>query len=175
MDVNKEWQKCIDFHGHECKGLLIGFLASIYASEILGLTREKDEENVCISECDACPVDAIQVMLGCTLGRGNLLFHMTGKTAFSFYSRKTGRSVRLVLKDGVPDFVDDMAEYCASYPHSALFEAKDAKISVPERARIFRSYICDECGEKAGDMWMRMQDGKRLCLDCAAKYDRFRV
>ena len=54
---------------------------------------------VCISENDACGVDAIQVLLGCSVGKGNLLFHMRGKQAFSFYNRKTGKSVRLVLKE----------------------------------------------------------------------------
>ena len=57
-----------------------------------------NEQVVCICENDACGVDAIQVMLGCSIGKGNLLFHMTGKQAFSFYNRATGESVRLILK-----------------------------------------------------------------------------
>ena len=50
----------------------------------------------CITENDACGVDAIQAILSSE--KGNLLFHMRGKQAFSFYNRKTGKSVRLVLK-----------------------------------------------------------------------------
>ncbi len=52
----------------------------------------------CVSENDACGIDAIQVILGCSIGKGTLLFHMTGKQAFSFYNRAAGKSVRLVLK-----------------------------------------------------------------------------
>ena len=52
---------------------------------------------MCIAENDACGCDAIQVILGCSVGKGNLLFHMRGKQAFSFYRRGTGKSVRLVL------------------------------------------------------------------------------
>lgn len=63
-----------------------------------GHRRAEDEEVVCICENDACGVDAIQVMLGCTAGKGNLLFHLTGKQAFNIYERKSGRSVRLVLR-----------------------------------------------------------------------------
>ena len=103
MDINELWQRCKEFHGHECKGLLSGFMAALYAKRLLGLDFSRDEQIVCISECDACSVDAIQVMLGCTIGRGNLLFHMTGKIAFSFYSRETGKSVRLVLTESIPD------------------------------------------------------------------------
>lgn len=176
MDINKLWERCRIFHGHECKGLLSGFLASLYAIQLLGLEFSEDEEIVCISECDACSVDAIQVMLGCTIGKGNLLFHMTGKTAFSFYDRKTGKSIRLVLTGQIPDFKGvEMAEYCKENPPSTLFTVKETKISLPERARIFDSYICENCGEKTGANWIHIQEGKKLCPDCAMKYDRFRV
>ena len=94
----KNWKDCVAFHGHECGGLTIGYKASLYAIELLGLEFSDDEQVVCITENDACGVDAIQVMLGCSIGKGNLLFHMRGKQAFSFYNRKNGKSVRLVLK-----------------------------------------------------------------------------
>ena len=176
MDINELWQRCKEFHGHECKGLLSGFMAALYAKRLLGLDFSRDEQIVCISECDACSVDAIQVMLGCTIGRGNLLFHMTGKIAFSFYSRETGKSVRLVLTESIPDREGmDIAEYCSIHDPSELFTAKPAAIAVPERARIFDSYNCESCGERTGANWIRIQDGRKLCPDCAVKYDRFRV
>lgn len=53
------------------------------------------QQVVCIPENDACGVDALQIMLRCSIGKGNLLFHLAGKQAFSFYNRGTGRSVRL--------------------------------------------------------------------------------
>ena len=176
MDMNEKWQRCMGFHGHACKGLLSGFMAALYASRLLGLGFSEDEEVVCISECDACSVDAIQVMLGCTIGKGNLLFHMTGKTAFSFYRRDTGESIRLVLTGSIPDFEGmDMNEYCRINDPASLFTAKATVIPLPERARIFDSYICEGCGEKTGAAWIHIQEGRRLCPDCAVKYDRFRV
>ena len=78
------WDKCVAFHGHACGGLTIGFKAALYAMELLNAGFSDDEQLVCISENDACGVDAIQVILGCSIGKGNLLFHMTGKQAFSF-------------------------------------------------------------------------------------------
>ena len=88
------WKKCVEFHGHHCGGLRIGYAAAMYAMELLNIRFSDNEQVVCISENDACGVDAIQVMLGCSIGKGNLLFHMTGKQAFSFYHRETGQSVR---------------------------------------------------------------------------------
>lgn len=92
------WETCVQFHGHACGGLTIGYKAACYAAELLELSFSGDEQVVCIAENDACGVDAIQALLGCSIGKGNLLFHMRGKQAFSFYNRATGKSVRLVLR-----------------------------------------------------------------------------
>lgn len=76
------WEKCVAFHGHACGGLTIGYKAACYAAELLELDFSGDEQLVCIAENDACGVDAIQALLGCSVGKGNLLFHMRGKQAF---------------------------------------------------------------------------------------------
>ena len=68
----KTWEDCVAFHGHECGGLTIGYKASLYAIELLDIKFSEDEELVCISENDACGVDAIQTMLGCSIKKGNL-------------------------------------------------------------------------------------------------------
>ena len=64
------WEKCVEFHGHSCGGLAIGYRAALYAKELLGTGRSEDEEIVCVAENDACGVDAIQVLLGCSAGKG---------------------------------------------------------------------------------------------------------
>lgn len=70
MDDEKAlWKKCVGFHGHECGGLTIGYKAALYAKELLDLDFSEDEQVVCISENDACGVDAIQVILGCQCGK----------------------------------------------------------------------------------------------------------
>lgn len=176
MNEKELWEKCAEFHGHVCGGLTIGFKAALYAAELLSLTRSEDEEVVCISENDACGVDAIQVVLGCSAGKGNLLFHMTGKQAFSFYDRASGQSVRLVLRPKPEGMTreESFAYYHQTAP-TELFDVKEPKISLPEPAQIFDSYVCEECGESTAANWIRVQNGKKLCLDCAQAYDRFHV
>ena len=172
----KTWQDCVAFHGHECGGLTIGYKASLYAIELLKLDFSADEQVVCISENDACGVDAVQVMLGCSIGKGNLLFHMRGKQAFSFYNRKTGASVRLVLKprpEGMTK-AESFAYYQSCEPKD-MFDVKDATIQLPEKARLFDSYVCDCCGETTGANWIRLAGDKKLCLDCYESYNRFCV
>ena len=171
----KTWNDCVAFHGHECGGLTIGYKASLYAIDLLKLEFSADEQVVCIAENDACGIDAIQVMLGCSLGKGNLLFHMRGKSAYSFYNRKTGESVRLVLKPrpGMSK-AESFAYYQACDPKD-MFDVKEVTLSLPEKARLFDSYTCQCCGETTGANWVRLSGGKTLCLDCYETYDRFDV
>ena len=172
----KTWTDCASFHGHECGGLTIGYKASLYAIRLLNLEFSADEQVVCISENDACGVDAIQVMLGCSVGKGNLLFHLRGKSAYSFYNRKTGKSVRLVLQPAPAGMTkaDSFAYYQGCQPED-MFDVKPATIALPEKARMFDSYVCQHCGEITGGNWIRLSGGKTLCLDCYETYDRFNV
>ena len=172
----KTWNECVAFHGHECGGLTIGYKASLYAIQLLNLEFSDDEQVVCIAENDACGIDGIQVMLGCSIGKGNLLFHMRGKQAFSFYNRKTGKSVRLVLKPRPEGMTREasFAYYQACKPEE-MFEVKETTIRLPEKARLFDSYTCDCCGESTGANWIRLAGDKKLCLDCIEHYDRFHV
>ena len=170
------WEKCVAFHGHSCGGLTIGFKAALYAIDLLELDFSDDEQVVCISENDACGVDAIQVILGCSIGKGNLLFHMRGKQAFSFYNRKNGKSVRLILKPKPGHLSrEESFRYYQSNEPKDLFDVMDTTIALPEPARIFQSYICDQCGEVTGANWIRLDGEKKLCLDCYESYNRFHV
>ena len=176
MNERELWERAAAFHGHICGGLAIGYKASLYAIELLGLTFSEDEQVVCISENDACGVDAIQAILGCSVGKGNLLFHMTGKQAFSFYDRASGKSVRLVLRpkpEGMSR--EDSLSYYRNTSFRDLFDVKETRIPLPEKAQIFDSYDCECCGERTGANWIRLQNGKKLCVDCAQAYDRFHV
>lgn len=178
MEIDKKelWEKCVSFHGHVCGGITIGYKAALYAIELLSLEFSDDEQVVCISENDACGVDAIQVILGCSAGKGNLLFHMRGKQAFSFYSRKSGKSVRFVLKP-LPREMDkeESFAYYQSHEPEELFDVKETTIRLPEKAKLFGSYICDCCGEVTGANWIRLYGDKKLCMDCYKSYDRFNV
>lgn len=170
------WEKCVDFHGHECGGLTIGFKASQYAAELLDLDFSRDEEIVCISENDACGVDAIQALLGCSVGKGNLLFRIRGKQAFSFYNRKNGKSVRLVLKPRPAGMTKDeaFAFYQEASPKD-MFEVKEVKVEIPERARLFNSHTCDQCKETTAEHLLILNNGEKHCYDCYLPYNRFDV
>lgn len=169
----KLWSKCVEFHGHECPGLAIGFRACEIAKEKMDLQFSVDEEFVCITENDACGVDAVQVITGCTFGKGNLIYKNTGKMAFSFFSRSTGEGIRLVLKRLQDEMTrDEKQRYILAAPFEEVFDIKSPSFNMPEKARIFNAIVCENCNEGAAEHRIRISDGKKLCLDCTNEYSR---
>lgn len=174
MDQNL-WKKCVDFHGHECPGLAIGFKACEAASKKLGISFSSDEEVVCITENDACGVDAVQVLTGCSIGKGNLIYRGTGKQAFSFFCRDTGKKLRMVFKsNGKEEGIsrEERQKAILEGDIDELFEFKDPHFELPKKARLFNTIICDECDEGAPEHKMRLMDGKIVCMDCFKDYSR---
>ncbi len=168
-----DWERCVEFHGHECPGLAIGYMACKAAKEKMELKFTKDEEVVCVTENDACGVDAVQVLTGCTFGKGNLIYKGTGKMAFSFFCRKTGKSLRMILKPFNGEMErEERKKLILSSDFDEIFDFNVPGFDVPVKARIFNTVICEECGEGAPEHKIRIKDGKKVCLDCAEDYTR---
>ena len=109
-------EKCVEFHGHLCPGLTYGFLIARKATELLALGRAPDEEVVAMSENDSCAIDALQVLLGTTAGKGNLLVKNIGKNVFTVYSRTSRKAYRF-SRTGYYEY---------SGPHKAEFDELEA-------------------------------------------------
>lgn len=172
--MNKElWEKAVKFHGHECPGLAIGVKVCEAAMEKMGIGKSEDEEIVCVTENDACGVDAIQVLLGCSIGKGNLIYKDTGKQAFSFFNRKNGDKLRLYFNAKYnTDDREAKQNYILNAPIDEIFEFSVPKFDLPEEARIFKSVECSICKEKAPEHKMHLQDGELVCDDCFKSYNR---
>ncbi len=170
------WEKCVDFHGHQCPGLAIGFRAAEIAADQMGeeMSALRDEEIVCVTENDACGVDAVQVITGCTMGKGNLIYRPRGKMAFTFFSRTSGKSVRIVLKPNATEGLNrpEAQDHLLNAPVDDVFWVKKPDYELPENARLFKSMVCTSCGESTCEQDMRLEDGKLVCLDCFTKYSR---
>jgi len=85
----KSFEGVADFHGHVCPGLALGYRVSVRALKEFG-ERSADEELVAIVENNSCAVDAVQVVTGCTFGKGNLIFRDYGKQVYTFIKRLSG-------------------------------------------------------------------------------------
>ena len=86
--------RTIAFHGHLCPGLTTGIRVAEVALREIGPHAE-DEELVAVVETDSCGVDAIQYLLGCTFGKGNLIHLDHGQSVFTFSRRSDGKTLRV--------------------------------------------------------------------------------
>lgn len=189
-----DFQKCQTFHGHVCPGLSLGYVAGKLALEWLQENKSEDEEVVAVVENDACFVDAVQVLTGCTFGKGNFIYKDYGKMALTLMSRKTGKGVRVCLRPGAfaPDeehfallrkvmsgqAADEERERFHQIHHQRsvdilnapavdLFSVTPVDGPLPEKARIEPSQLCSCCGESAMATKMVARGEETVCRACA--------
>ncbi|MCL5935655.1 MAG: FmdE family protein, partial [Firmicutes bacterium] len=170
-----DWEKAVEFHGHSCPGLAVGYRVAQIALKELENLRSQDEELVAIVENDACGIDAVMLMTGCTLGKGNLLYRDFGKQVYTFGSRRSNKAIRIsvngeILHKQDPDAQDlrkkvfggaatdsEKKEYYGyqaqrtdnilHMPESDFCKVENIDFKFPGKARIFNSARCDQCGE----------------------------
>ena len=183
-------KRCVDFHGHMCGGLALGYKASKAGLEWLREKRSRDEEIVAVVENNACCVDAVQVLTGCTFGKGNFIVKDHGKIVFTFFSRKTGEGIRIAMKSRSPeqkekqkeqmekirsstiseeersDMMEKIALGVLNAPLEDIFDVKPVKIPIPGKAVIEESRACDECGEPVMISKLEKVNDRNLCREC---------
>jgi formylmethanofuran dehydrogenase subunit E len=192
---------CVEFHGHLCPGLVYGYRVAREAITRLGLSRAEDEETVVISENDSCAVDAFQVLLGATMGKGNLLLRDYGKNAYTVFDRKTGRALRFIRRKAYAYQGEGPEKYAVleekmnkgtatpeelnrqkvlkaldllQSPFADLYDTEEVTGPVmPPYATLSPSLPCDCCGEMTMASRLVVSDeGKRCCRFCSEESDK---
>jgi formylmethanofuran dehydrogenase subunit E len=174
MKMDSLYKDIIAFHGHSCPGLAIGYRMTKAALAFLSGSRSADEELVAIVENNACGVDALQYLSGCTFGKGNLIFKDYGKHVYTLYNRKTKKGVRVVFNDrtvsqGMRKKRENFIDWLLSAPEEKIVSLKEVHIDEPEPARIMETVICAFCGEGVMITRTREINDKLACIPCAEK------
>ena len=188
--LDTDLRDVIQFHGHLCPGLALGYRVAKAALRELKADRPQDEELVAIVENDSCAVDAIQFITGATFGKGNLIFRDYGKHVYTFYSRRSGAGVRIsedyrgfehdkrfpALKER-QKAGEDVSRELQAYKMekaAAILKADEkeimsftpAAVPPPAEARVRGSVRCSVCGEKLMESRSRVKGGKIVCIPC---------
>ena len=171
------YEEIVRFHGHECPGLAIGYRMATAAMDSLESLRAEDEEMVAIVENDACGVDALQCVTGCTFGKGNLLFRDYGKRVYTIYCRSSRSGVRVHFHGKeIPQAVQKdrkaLARWILSAPSDRILCVTPTSIPEPEPARIHDSLPCAFCGEGVMEARIRQLNGKPACIPCYEKQQK---
>ena len=191
----EDLKKCIEFHGHLCPGLIYGYMVAKTAMDLLKLNRSRDEEVVAISENDSCAVDALQILLGTSIGKGNLILKDYGKNVYTILNRQSKKAYRFSRKkhyeyQGKPkdEFVQLDAAISSGTatekdkrrhkmlksndllqrPFDDIFSTEEVDSVMPPYAPLARSEACATCGEMTMSTKMvEKENGKYLCIPCA--------
>lgn len=145
------------------------------AMESLESLRAEDEELVAIVENDACGVDALQCVTGCTFGKGNLLFRDYGKRVYTIYARSTRSGVRVLFHGkGIPEGLREnrgaFIKWILSAPADSIISVAPASVQEPEPARLYKSMPCAFCGEEVMESRIRQSHEKPACIPCYEKH-----
>ena len=98
MLLNMHLKRIVDFHGHLCPDLVIGYKLCEYAQKLF-LQVEKINAGISvIAENCTSSLDAIQIMLGTTVGNQHLQIIDFGKHNYTLFSKKAGVGFRLSFK-----------------------------------------------------------------------------
>ena len=193
--IPEDFRRCVDFHGHICPGLAIGYRAAKAGMEWLAAKRAEDEEVVAIVETDACGADAIQVLTGCTFGKGNFFhrdyrqagLHPAGaadrpggsprfagrgfgiiRAAPGSFSIGFGRVRPPPKKEGEFQQLHrgEIPGNIGKASPRSLFAMKEVSPAVPPKAKIEPSKPCQICGEPTMGSKIQNHDGKEVCRSC---------
>jgi len=193
----EDFRKCVRFHGHLCPGLAIGYAAANAGARALGVGASEDEEVVAIVENDSCAVDAVQALLGCTFGKGNLIFRDWGKQVFTFLDRKSGRAVRVSFRGPMPgneerahlkrridsgeatdadrkkweDLRKNAALDLVTADPTEFFDVEEVRTQMPPQAVVVGTRPCEKCGEPTVESRLQEREGRLICRGCAADID----
>lgn len=195
MKKDATYEEACSFHGHSCPGLATGYRVACAALDKLDAERSADEEFVAVVENDACGVDAIQFLCGCTFGKGNLIFRDHGKPVYTFFRRSDGKGLRIYAEAFYSDdkdderyvelsakktltpqekqerqqIVDRRIQRILNQPEDKFIRFSEPIEKLPQPARIFNSEYCSVCGERIMATRVERINNQPYCRPCAAK------
>lgn len=91
-------------HGHYCPSLAAGVMAGVQAMRELSATSAGAENLLAVVETNSCFADGVQLVTGCTIGNGALVYRDVGKTAMTLVTREApddGVRIRVTEREPV--------------------------------------------------------------------------
>jgi formylmethanofuran dehydrogenase subunit E len=186
-------------HGHKCPAMPLGLRAGAAAMNALAVGRAKDKELVAVLElgddhCAHCFADGVQMITGCTFGKGNIRKAGYGKFGLTLTDRATGRSVRVVPRaeaqadmkrspffqdfrsKGIPaskvpdEVVEPMVKRVMEAPEDRILSVgAEFRTELPLRAETSATDVCEACGEMVVERYLRIDGDRMVCIPCLEK------
>ena len=91
--MEARFNQIVEFHGHRCPGIAYGLRIALAGMNKISATKESELKIE--SPTNSCPLDAIQVITGCTIGNGKLRIQPNDEFGFTFTNISSGKSVTI--------------------------------------------------------------------------------
>lgn len=189
-----EW--AYEFNGHECPFMPIGYRMGTLALQKLGVERCKDHELHVFSEMgvghpQGCMQDGIMAVTGATFGKGMIDRLFYGKVAANFWYPGKKGAYRIFFRN---EFQDKLAPHeFFSYrkkgiepshiPQSVRQDIIDIVLNATDEELFIATCLpdfeykpvkgsfakakCEVCGEYTFERYLRVKEGKKVCIPCA--------
>lgn len=92
------WEQVIDFHGHTCPEIALGYRVAQIAMRELGIRPAPTSELSVIAYTHSCALDAFQILNQATYGRGNLTVNETKNHIYHFQYSGTSEGVQISIE-----------------------------------------------------------------------------
>ena len=189
-------------HGHKCPAMPLGLRVGAAALEKLGVERSADGQLMALVEigedhCATCFADGVQMMTGCTFGKGNIRRLGYGKWGVTLIDKASGRAVRVAPRAeameankkteffakyrerGVPaskvpaDVVDPLVARVMGAPVDQILSISEVfEHPWQDKPNSFASLRCDSCGEMMVEPYARVRGEQHVCIPCSRKLDQ---
>ena len=199
IDPRKYFEAGLVLHGHKCPAMPMGLRAGAAAMDALGVERARDGQLMALVEigedhCATCFADGVQMITGCTVGKGNIRKLHYGKWGLTLIDKKRGRAVRVVPRaevmqanketpffteyrnQGVPasevpeEVVAPLVERVMSMPAGRIFQISEVfDRKWEDNPHSFESFPCEICGEMTVEPYGRLLGERRVCIPCQAR------
>jgi len=199
IDPKEFYEAGLTLHGHKCPAMPMGLRVGAAAMNALGVERAKDGQLLALVEigedhCATCFADGVQMISGCTFGKGNIKKLHYGKWGVTLVEVATGRAVRVTptaaamlankqteffkeyREKGVPasqvplEVVEPLVQRVMGAPDEKLLSVGEFfKHESNHRPHSFSSLVCDGCGEMVVEGYARLVGDKKVCIPCQEK------
>ncbi|MBU1537832.1 tRNA CCA-pyrophosphorylase [Myxococcota bacterium] len=187
------------FHGHKCPAMPMGLRVGAAAMNQLGVERGQDGQLLALVEigedhCATCFADGIQMITGCTLGKGNIRKLHYGKWGVTLVETASGRAVRVTPKavamlankqtefftkyreKGIPasrvpdEVVEPLVQRVMNAPADNLMDIGEVtSFSLEKKPHTFAGFVCDHCAEMTVESYGRPLGAQKVCQPCFEK------
>ena len=196
IEAKDYYDHALALHGHKCPAMPLGLRAGAAAMNALGVTRSADTQLLALVEtgedhAGTCYADGVQMITGCTFGKGNIEKLHYGKWGLTLIDTATGRAVRVTptaatlqaslrsvfvteyRAKGVPasqvppEITEPLILRVMEAPGSELLAAGQVTTrEIPRRPKSFTGLVCGNCGETVIERYARVAGGKTVCIPC---------